>query len=82
MNDFVICVEEDEYDDEMEDEKESDENSFSKIVKFFQKFIKKKKKINKCRKIYIVFNGVSYRIRKRRIRFCLGKLMTSLFVLY
>lgn len=81
MNDFVICVEEDEYDDEMEDEKESDENSLSKIVKF-QKFIKKKKKINKCRKIYIVFNGVSYRIRKRRIRFCLGKLMTSLFVLY
>lgn len=35
MNDFVICVEEDEYDDEMEDEKESDENSFSKIMKFF-----------------------------------------------
>lgn len=35
MNDFVICVEEDEYNDEMEDEKESDENSLSKIVKFF-----------------------------------------------
>lgn len=35
MNDFVICVEEDEYDDEIEDEKESDENSLSKIVKFF-----------------------------------------------
>lgn len=35
MNDFVICVEEDEYDDEMEDEKESDENCLSKIVKFF-----------------------------------------------
>lgn len=82
MNDSVICVEEDEYDDEMEDEKESDENSLSKTVKPSQKFIKKKKKTNKCRKIHTAFNGASYRTRKRRTRSCSGKLMTSLSVLH
>lgn len=82
MSNSVICVEEDEYDDEMEDEKESDENSLSKTLKPTQKFIKKKKKTNKCRKIHTAFNGASYRTRKRRTRSCSGKLMTSLSVLH